>query len=292
MKHSYGIVNRVIAIVAGAAALMPASASLAATVTVPALKDAMIFGTSAGVDTGNASGMGPALFAGADGSLNKKRSLIAFDIASAHIPADATVTDATVTLYLAQVAGSGGGSGGGSIPSRTFSLYRLLQDWGEGTSGSPTSPGVGGTGQGYPHVAGDSTWDYAFYNPADLTAGTWNLSGTNLHGGNFAATASGTSTFTSFAPLNGPYTWDSAGLIADVQSWVSGASPNYGWLLRGDNLESTATSFLGFWSKDGAAANSNPAIAPSLTITFTPEPAGILALAAILPALLLRRSRH
>ena len=34
-------------------------------ISIPASKDAMIFGTSGNADTGNASGKGPALFAGA-----------------------------------------------------------------------------------------------------------------------------------------------------------------------------------------------------------------------------------
>ena len=177
----------------------------ATTVTLPALKDAMIFGTSAGADTNNASGMGPAMFAGADGSSNKKRGLIEFDIASANIPTNATITNVTMTLYLAQVAGSGGGSGGGgNYPTRIISLYDLLQNWGEGTSGSPTSAGVGGSGQGYPRVTGDSSWDYALFNSADTTTGKWDSGGTDLHGGNFAATASATSTFTDFTTLNAP----------------------------------------------------------------------------------------
>lgn len=269
----------------------PAACAVGAVVTVPASKDSMIFGTAAGADTGNASGKGPALFAGADGSSNRKRSLIAFDIASAGIPSNATIESATMTLYLAQVAGSGGGTGGGNYPSRTLRLFDLLQDWGEGNSGSPTAPGVGGTGQGYPRVAGDSTWDYALYDPAHPTAGTWNAAGTNLHGGNFATIESASSTFTSFTNLNTAFTWSSAGMASDVQGWVDGTKPNDGWLLKSD-LETSPTSFLGFWSKDGAAANNNPAIAPSLTITYSvPEPAGGFLIACGIAALLTRKRR-
>jgi hypothetical protein len=259
-------------------------------IALGASKDAMIFGTSAGVDTGNASGKGPALFAGADGSSNRKRSMLAFDVSS--IPAGATITSVTMTLTLAQIAGSGGGSSsGGTYPTRTYGLYDLLQDWGEGNSGSPTSSSVGGTGQGYTRVNGDSTWDYAFYNSNPALAVTWDLGGTDLHGGNFSATESAASTFTSFTVGN-PYTWSSAGMVADVQAWVNGTTPNDGWLLKSDNLESSPTSFLGFWSKDGAAANNNAAWAPSLTVTYTvgaPEPMSVLLLAGGLPWLLGRR---
>lgn len=226
------------------------------TVTVSATKDAMIFGTSANADTGNASGKGPALFAGADGSSNKKRSTIVFDIASAGIPSNATIVSVTMTMYLAQVAGSGGGGSPGNYPSRVLKLHRVQQTWGEGTSGSPTSPTVGGTGQGYTRVSGDSSWTYAVYSGTSWTAG-----------GNINATASASSTFSSPFVLNQAYTWSSAGMVTDVGAWVSGSSTNYGWLVKSD-LETSPTSFLGYWSRDGAAANSNPAIAPKLTIVY------------------------
>lgn len=86
-------------------------------------------------------------------------------------------------------------------------------------------------------------------------------------GGNINATASASSTFTFPFTLNGAYTWSSAGMISDVKAWVSGSSSNHGWEVKSD-LETSATSFLGFWTRDGAAANSNPAIAPKLTITY------------------------
>jgi hypothetical protein len=54
--------------------------AFAGSADIPAAHDAMIFGTSAGSDTGNASGKGPAMFAGADGGLGKKRSLVTFDL--------------------------------------------------------------------------------------------------------------------------------------------------------------------------------------------------------------------
>jgi hypothetical protein len=263
-----------------------AGAATASTVVgLAAERDAAIFGTAAGATTANASGKGPALFAGADGSSNRKRSLVAFDVSS--IPTGATVETVTMTLYLAQVAGSGGGSGGGgSFPNRTIRLYALQQNWTEGTSGSPTSASVGGSGQGYPIVPGDVTWDYA-------TSATtpWNAGGPNLHGGNFAAAESAAPTFTTFTTLNAPFAWSSAGMIADVQAWVNGSKPNYGWLLKSD-LEDGATSFLGFWSREGAAANGNLGIAPSLSVTYSvPEPAGLCLLAGgILP--LCRRTRR
>ena len=258
-------------------AMLFAGDASAAVVTAQALKDSTIFATAAGADTGNASGRGPILLAGADGNGGRKRALIAFDFAAADIPHDATISSVTMTLYLAQVGGSGGPGGGGSFPSRTIRAFALQQNWGEGSSGSPTGTGVNGAGQGYPRAAGDSTWDYAVYDPANLTAGNWNAAGTNLHGGHFASSESAASAFTSFTALNVPFTWSSPGMAADVQRWVNaGGAGNFGWLLKSD-LEDMPSSFLAFWSRDGAAANNNPSIAPTLTVTYSvPEPGGAL----------------
>jgi hypothetical protein len=265
-----------------ACALGLASAGWADVLTVTSSQDAMVFATSAGVDTGKASGEGPALFAGADGSSNKKRSLIEFNLSA--IPAGSTITSVTVTLFLAQVAGSGGGAGfGGTL---TLSLHKLLQSWGEGTSGSPTSASVGGTGQGFTAVNGDSTWTDSFFNTNPTLATAW-----TTPGGNFVAASSADNTTTASA-INTPYTWSSSQLMADVQSWVNGTSANDGWELL-SNLETTPTSFLGFWSKDGAAANNNMAIAPTLSVTFTPapEPMSLLMLGAVAPLMLVRRRK-
>jgi len=226
------------------------------TVVVEVAKDATIFARPDGTGTGNASGKGPALFAGTDGQSNLKRSLIAFDLAAAAIPAGATVTNVTMTLFVAQVAGSGGGGGGSG--SRTLRLFTLQSDWGEGPSGSPTSTTVGGTGQGFVGQPGDSTWDYAMLNVTPWLA----------PGGDVAAVDAASGTFDAPFAVNSPLSWSSPGMLADVRGWMSGQALNYGWLIKSD-LESTPTSFVAFWSRDGALANNNPAIAPQLSITYT-----------------------
>lgn len=244
-------------VVAGLVLGLATAASASTTVDVPATQDAMIFGTSAGADTGNASGKGPAMFAGADGQSNMKRSLVTFDLAAASIPANATIDSVTMTLFIGQIAGSGGGSSGGSYPSRTIRVYHLSAAWGEGPSGSPTSPTVGGTGQGYAIQTGDSSWSYTFY-----SGSLW-----STLGGDFVATPIASTTFSSPFSINQPCTWSSAGMVTDVQNWLSTPSGYHGWEIKSD-LETSPTSFLGFWTKDGAAANSAPAIAPKLTITY------------------------
>jgi hypothetical protein len=60
-------------------------------------------------------------------------------------------------------------------------------------------------------------------------------------------------------------------MAADVKSWLNNPSDNNGWLLKSDE-EAVARSVLGFWSKDGAAATGNPALAPTLEINYSPIP--------------------
>ena len=70
-------------------------------------------------------------------------------------------------------------------------------------------------------------------------------------------------------------------MVADVQAWVNGTMQNDGWMLKSDNLEGTPTSFLGFWSMEGAAANSNlvrllaATLCRSRTPLAVPEPASL-----------------
>jgi hypothetical protein len=258
MKTSY--MFKTGALVAAVAALTGAGVVSHAntTTTAPALKDAMIFGTSAGADTGNASGKGPAMFAGADGGSNRKRSLITFDLSSASIPSNATIVSATMTLVVAQIAGSGGQHGLPDYPDRTLSVFHLTQDWGEGNSGSPTSMSVGGSGQGYAIGTGDSSWDYTFYSTSSWTTA----------GGDFNSTALASVTFHEPFSLGQQLSWSTSAMATEVHNWLSTPTGYHGWEIT-SNLETDPTSFLGFWTKDGAAANSNSALAPVLTIVYS-----------------------
>src|SRR5262249_53420960 len=154
-----------------------ASIAFAGSANIPAAHDAMIFGTSTGSDTGNASGKGPGMFAGADGGSNRKRSLVTFNLGGS-LPGGETIDDRRMVRVVGQIAGSGGGGGGGNYPSRTIRVYHLTGDWNEGNSGSPTSQTIGGSGQGYTISTGDTSWHYTNY-----SGSTW----TNL-GGDFNAT--------------------------------------------------------------------------------------------------------
>jgi hypothetical protein len=226
----------------------------AGSATVLALHDAMIFGTAL---TAKASGAGPGMFAGADNNGSIKRALVTFDLASAGIPSTAHIQTVTMTLVLGQVAGTGMGGSGSPYPTRIISVYHLTKAWSEGTSGTPTSKTMTGTAQGYPAATGDVTWIYA-----DDSSSSWTTAG-----GDYTATAIASKTITFPFPLGTAYTWSSAGMVTDVQNWLSTPSGFHGWIVK-SNLEADAQSFLGWWTKDGAAANNNTALRPTLSITW------------------------
>ena len=167
-----------------------------------------------------------------------------------------------LTLFLAQVAGGGGGAG--DTTPRTIDLSRLTNNWGEGTTGLGST--VGGSGQGFPANPGDATWNARLF-PATL----W-----GTPGGDFVASASG-STLVS-QTLNAPYVWLSTpALVSDVQGWLNNPAANFGWgLINAD--EATATDFRAFFTRECATASPTvctSAMDPQLQVTFTPAAAAV-----------------
>ncbi|HVK77670.1 MAG TPA: hypothetical protein VM734_30405 [Kofleriaceae bacterium] len=234
-------------------------------------KDAMIFATSSNVDTGNSSGKGPGMFAGADGSSNKKRSLVRFDLSA--IPTTAIVDTVTLNLIVGQIAGSGGGGGGGggcgggcTDPSRNFRIYTITTAWNEGPSGTPTSPTIGGTGQGWTTGTGDTSWTYTNYNGSLWTNGGGDYSTPEVVANTFGPTFTVGMTCSFVGDLT-PMVDVNPDFVDDVQGWVTNPSTNQGWLIKSD-LETSPTSFLGFWTKDGAAANMNNGLRPELVVVW------------------------
>jgi hypothetical protein len=78
-------------------------------------------------------------------------------------------------------------------------------------------------------------------------------------------------------------------MVSDVQGWLDGTLPNFGWLLKNDS-EAVPTSFRAF------DTTLNPELAPELTVTFdvpaaVPEPStlGLTALGALAILSLRRR---
>src|SRR5207237_1520208 len=83
----------------------------------------------------------------------------------------------------------------------------------------------------------DATWRQRFFDTIFWT----------MQGGDFSATVSASQ---SVGPV-GQYTWSSAQMIADVQSWINNPASNFGWLVLGD--ESTAATAKRFDTRESAS---------------------------------------
>jgi hypothetical protein len=216
------------------------SVTSAQTVMLPASKDNTIYEDTFGQYS---NGQGIYLYTGRTGQDLLRRALIAFNLSG--IPANATVTSATLTLDVNRR--------GPSVTPETpvdFSLRRVLQNWGEGASDAGTPGGTGGES-----APGDATWIHTFFNTSFWTNA----------GGDFSSTISATTAVTAI----GTYEWSGAGLVADVQSWVSNPASNFGWAIIGnETIGSTAIRI---------ASRENTTAAPQLSVTYqvtgpTPTP--------------------
>lgn len=171
------------------------------------------------------------------------RALLEFDIASA-IPAGSIIN--SVTLRLVDVS-----SPGGMLVPSTFSLHRSLVDW------------SGGTNVGNTATTGDATWDYRIFE----TIGWGSPGGAN--GVDYVSTASAGILLSQISSASGPGTnfWSSAGLVADVQSWLDNPGTNFGWFLISSD-ELSARSARRFGMQENTAIGSRPL----LTVDFSPVP--------------------
>ena len=183
-------------------------------------------------DTSNALGFHR--FAGKTAMGELRRGVLAFNIAGS-IPAGSTITGVTLSMNMSRTPIS---------VAYPVELHKLFADWGEGFSHAP-----GGEGDGAPATPNDATWRHRFYDTIFWTT----------QGGDFSATASASQ---SVGPV-GQYTWSSAQMVADVQSWVDNPASNFGWLLLGD--ESTIATSKRFDTRESASP-------PVLTIQYIPAP--------------------
>jgi hypothetical protein len=159
--------------------------------------------------------------------------VVAFDVAGS-IPAGATITNASLSMNMSRTS---------SDAAQTVSLYKLLADWGEGTSDATNQEGRGAAA-----TTNDATWRHRFFSPT-----LW-----STPGGSFFSPQSASS---SVGPM-GIYTWSSAQLTADVQSWFNTPASNFGWLIVG------AEGGTGTAKRFDTRESTSP---PVLTIQYTPS---------------------
>ena len=200
------------------------------TATLTPSKDNTLYQST---DGSRSNGQGIHFFAGMTANQERRRALVAFDVAS-QIPPGSQVTRVELTIQV-----SFGLSG-----TQSFALHRVTADWGQGTSNAGSS----NDGGGVQSQNGDATWIHRF-RPAQL----WTTAG-----GDFAATADATAQ-ANFEAL----VWQSSpALIARVQGWLDQPSTNFGWIVIGK--ESEARTAKRFDSREVASATSRP----TLTIEY------------------------
>lgn len=210
--------------------------SLADDVTLMPVADATLFEDSQG---SRANGAGQFLFIGQTSQPENRRAVLRFDVSS--LPADATITSVSLRLTMSRTISTG----------RTATLHRVLADWGEGSSNAG-----GQEGNGTSSATDDATWIHTFFDQQ-----TWASAG-----GDFDASASATQTVSG----NGAYTWQSDGLIADVQRWIAEPDSNFGWLLLGD--ESAQRTAKRFDSREHPTAANRPQLTIEFDVPVTNQP--------------------
>lgn len=171
------------------------------------------------------------LSGGATGLATARRGLVSFDVASAGIPAGATIIDAVLSMNLAETIGG----------AASVSVHKVAKAWGEAGSDASGNEFDGDAAQQF-----DATWLFSMF---DGTA--WSNAG-----GDF----SGESASVSVDAL-GIYEWIGGGLIGDVQEWLDDESMNHGWLIHGNEVAGNVKSFT---SRDSA----NTVLRPTLEITY------------------------
>lgn len=201
-------------------------------VTIPASRDNTLYESESGALS---NGAGQHFFAGLTAAKTgtlARRGVIAFDLDSV-LPEGATILSVELELNMSRsISGD-----------QTVALHKLQRDWGEGASDAQGEEGAGAAA-----ASGDATWLHTFFN-----SDTWSAAG-----GDFNPAASASTTVGGA----GKYSWSSAQLTADVQSWVDDPSSNFGWLILGD--EGDDASAKRFDSRE----NPEEANRPKLTINY------------------------
>jgi len=192
-------------------------------------KDTFIAGFAATTNYATDAGMAHGDFG--SGSTDFAHILIAFDLSA--VPAGAVITSATLSLWEATAA-----STGGAPASWAVELRRVLRDW----------------------VEAQATWN--IYS----TGNAWGTAGANNDTDRVAAACASLTLDATAA--NGFVSWSSAGLVAVCQGWVDGTFPNYGLHVSAPALDAmgiTPTANNVFHSSD---YTTDAAKRPKLTLEY------------------------
>ncbi len=174
------------------------------------------------------NGAGQNLFAGFTNGGAERRALIKFDLSS--IPAGSVIERVEISLTVNKT-----GTG-----DALFAIHPLTADWGEGPSDAAANEGRGQAAQ-----PGDATWLERFLGD-ELP---WATPGGDFGDQSAAITIGG----------EGPVSFESEALTADVQRWLDDPESNFGWILR---TLAEGRSAKRFGSREGAGGR------PTLTITY------------------------
>jgi len=244
-----------------ASVIVVAAGSLAdaEVISITSMRDNTLFENITG-DLSNGAGSGMFVGNTNQGGENRRRALVAFDIAGS-VPAGSIITNVSLTVTCNQARGSG----------IVVGLHPVLANWGEGTSDSGP---FGGSGDD--STPGDATWIHAFYAfPGGVLWAT--------EGGDFNPAANATRNVSG----EGPVTWASTdSMVSVVQRWLNRPDQNFGWMLKSSNE-------TGSQNAKRFATREEPVVAtrPRLTIEYTiPAPGGV-ALAGMFLVVAGRRRR-
>jgi len=162
------------------------------------------------------NGAGDYLFAGRTGQnadYTLRRTVMAFDVTA--LPANVLINSVTLELTVSR-----------QLMPGSIAIHRATSDWGEGTSDAPGQEGGGAIA-----TFGDATWINAFHGD-DNTAGIpW-----NSVGGDFLPAA----TFSAPYSANETLFIESTALIDDVRFWLDNPAANFGWFIRGNEVDDNA----------------------------------------------------
>jgi hypothetical protein len=218
-------------VAAGLSISQPAAAD---SVAIAPLKDNTLYESPTGALS---NGRGQHFFSGANGGGQRRRGVIAFDIA-ANIPAGSRIDSASLTLHMSRTMA-------GPV---MISLHRCGAHWGEGDSIAS-----GNEGQGAPAAPNDATWLHTFYDTTFWShpggdVGSAPSAGVLVDGVNF-------------------YTWPATTqVISDVQSWLDSPQTNSGWILIADG-ESQPFTTKAFDTRENVV----PGFRPVLHVQFAPS---------------------